>query len=224
MTAKKQTVDIHHHNAAEIEQVKAKCTPNLLHGTAEGIVAIEHEGHQQYVAVVEGEGIGNQSPNLTVQDRSAIKDQKIVQNVVLRDGTDQIHKATAQGNVEHQIGNTLIPILETESLKASAQVFQNGFTPWLINYLYSISFWNKSPYGNCKLLPQNMTISLDKCEKADIIIQQLHTSLIKSGGGNGPMKPGNLIIQGAKSGGKREMRIRFVTHIESVDVCFCIYF
>ena len=37
------------------------------------------------------------------------------------------------------------------------------------------------------------------------------------------MKPGNLLIQGAKSGGKREMRIRLVAHIESVDVCFCIY-
>ena len=38
------------------------------------------------------------------------------------------------------------------------------------------------------------------------------------------MKPGNLAeSKGAKSGGKREMRIRFVTHIESVDVCFCIY-
>ena len=30
---------------------------------------------------------------------------------------------------------------------------------------------------------------------------ELHTSLIKSGGGNGPMKPGNLLMQGAKSGG-----------------------
>ena len=30
---------------------------------------------------------------------------------------------------------------------------------------------------------------------------ELHTSLIKSGGGNGPMKPGNLLIQAAKSGG-----------------------
>ena len=28
------------------------------------------------------------------------------------------------------------------------------------------------------------------------------------------MKPGNLLIQGAKSGGKRTMRIRY-THIES---------
>ena len=30
---------------------------------------------------------------------------------------------------------------------------------------------------------------------------ELHTSLIKSGGGNGPMKPGNLYLQGAKSVG-----------------------
>ena len=40
---------------------------------------------------------------------------------------------------------------------------------------------------------------------------ELHTCLIKSGGGNGPMKPGNLLIQGAKSGGERQMRIR-LTH------------
>ena len=42
---------------------------------------------------------------------------------------------------------------------------------------------------------------LDKTAKIDIITFELHTSLIKSGGGNGPMKPGNLLIQGAKSGG-----------------------
>ena len=35
------------------------------------------------------------------------------------------------------------------------------------------------------------------------------------------MKPGNLFIQGAKSGGKREMRIRY-THIESVGVRFLL--
>ena len=33
------------------------------------------------------------------------------------------------------------------------------------------------------------------------IYTELHISLIKSGGGNGPMKPSNLFIQGAKSGG-----------------------
>ena len=37
------------------------------------------------------------------------------------------------------------------------------------------------------------------------------------------MKPGNLLIQGAKSGGKREMRIRY-THIESFGVRFFYVF
>ena len=35
------------------------------------------------------------------------------------------------------------------------------------------------------------------------------------------MKPGNLYFQGAKSGGRRKMRIRY-THIESVGVRFFI--
>ena len=34
---------------------------------------------------------------------------------------------------------------------------------------------------------------IDKFKKESIIVTQLHTSLIKSGGGNGPMKPGNLM-------------------------------
>lgn len=33
------------------------------------------------------------------------------------------------------------------------------------------------------------------------------------------MKPGNLLIQGAKSGGKRKMRIRYSAHVECLDVC-----
>ena len=51
--------------------------------------------------------------------------------------------------------------------------------------------------------------------------KEIAYSLIKSGGGNGPMKPGNLIYQGAKSGGRRKMRIRY-THIGSVGVRFFI--
>ena len=43
--------------------------------------------------------------------------------------------------------------------------------------------------------------TIDNFEIMNIIYVELHTSLIKSGGGNGPMKPGNLLIQGAKSGG-----------------------
>ena len=51
---------------------------------------------------------------------------------------------------------------------------------------------------------------------------ELHTCLIKSGGGNGPMKPGNLRKRGAKSGGETKDEDSINTHIESVGVCFFI--
>ncbi len=38
------------------------------------------------------------------------------------------------------------------------------------------------------------------------------------------MKPGNLLIQGAKSGGKREMRIRYSTRRMPRCVHFCLIF
>ena len=42
---------------------------------------------------------------------------------------------------------------------------------------------------------------------------ELHTGLIKSGGGNGPMKPGNLLfIKVPNPAAKREMRIRLFAH------------
>ena len=37
------------------------------------------------------------------------------------------------------------------------------------------------------------------------------------------MKPGNLFIQGAKSGGETRDEDSIFTHIESVGVCFCIF-
>ena len=38
------------------------------------------------------------------------------------------------------------------------------------------------------------------------------------------MKPGNLYFQGAKSGGRRKMRIRFLTHIEFSVCVFALYY
>ena len=51
----------------------------------------------------------------------------------------------------------------------------------------------------------------------------MHTSLIKSGGGNGPMKPGNLFIQGAKSGGKTKDEGSINSRIESSVCGFLLY-
>ena len=50
---------------------------------------------------------------------------------------------------------------------------------------------------------------------------ELNTSLIKSGGGNGPMKPGNLRKRGAKSGGKTRDEGSICVRIESSMRVFC---
>jgi len=50
--------------------------------------------------------------------------------------------------------------------------------------------------------------TLDKRKKELYIKAQLHTSLIKSGGGNGPMKPGNLQCKVPNPAARRKMRIR----------------
>lgn len=47
---------------------------------------------------------------------------------------------------------------------------------------------------------------IDKAANLAIIAKKTE-HLIKSGGGNGPVKPGNLRVQGAKSGGERKMRL-----------------
>ena len=48
---------------------------------------------------------------------------------------------------------------------------------------------------------------------------EFNTSLIKSGGGNGPMKPGNLRKRGAKSGGKTRDE-GSIAHVSNLDACF----
>jgi len=68
-----------------------------------------------------------------------------------------------------------------------------------------------------------MKKSLDNGEKTDILSQENSIHLIKSGGGNGPMKPGNLRKQGAKSGGKsRDEETLFHARRRSVRVLFCV--
>ena len=50
--------------------------------------------------------------------------------------------------------------------------------------------------------------------------RKLHTSLIKSGGGNGPMKPGNLIFKVPNPAATKD-EDSIHTHIESSVCAFC---
>ena len=69
-------------------------------------------------------------------------------------------------------------------------------------YVYDTSFRHKCLYQNCEHFYEiKVEKSLDFRGNMSRIYKEIAYSLIKSGGGNGPMKPGNLLIQGAKSGG-----------------------
>ena len=59
--------------------------------------------------------------------------------------------------------------------------------------------------------------------RSSAIMQKKTEHLIKSGGGNGPVKPGNLRRQGAKSGGDyRKMRLMTKLVAPSADGVFLI--
>ena len=74
----------------------------------------------------ESQRVGEKTPNLTLEDSGPVKDQEVIKDRGLGHLGDDIHQSAACGNIEHQIRDALVPVLETETLKASAQVLQYG--------------------------------------------------------------------------------------------------
>ena len=66
LTAEEQTVDVHHHHAGQIIQVKSKGAPDVFHGSSQGVVAEQGDGGQQQIARAVGQGIGDKPPDLTL--------------------------------------------------------------------------------------------------------------------------------------------------------------
>lgn len=79
---------------------------------------------------------------------------------------------------------------------------------------------------------QNIISHLTGATVFDIMYPNKQIDLIKSGGGIGPMKPGNLRRQGAKSGGDKDRKMRSFPcvprRLEGVFccsfICFRIYY
>jgi hypothetical protein len=82
--------------------------------------------------------------------------------------------------------------LVAEPLKTVAQIFQILSTPIIGSHIITI-FWGKV-YKGIMNKGKNSILGIDIFRFFDRIAFELHTSLIKSGGGNGPMKPGNLLL------------------------------
>ena len=118
------TPDVHHQDTAQIEQVEPECAPDALYGAAKGIVTEQCHSHEEQIAVIKGERVGDEPPNLPTQNGCTVENQKGIQQGILRKLRHQIHQYTAEGNVQHQIRNAFIAVLKTETVKTPAQVFQ----------------------------------------------------------------------------------------------------
>ena len=129
IAAEDQTVNVHQHHTGEIEEIEFQRAPEILHGSAERVVAQQGNGGEDQAAGIIGQRIGDQTPHFTPEDPFPAEVQQIIQKVIAGHGAHQIDHGAAQGNVEHQIGDTLVPVAETKKIKFSAKVFQIGSSP-----------------------------------------------------------------------------------------------
>ena len=131
---------IHHQNAGKIEQVEAESAPDVFHGPSQGIITEQADEGIENIAAVIGKGIGDQPPYLTLENQSPVKIEQVVENVIACHIAHDVHQTRAQGNVEHQVGNTPIAVAEAETVESLAKIFQGGSTP-VRNCVYFNSKW-----------------------------------------------------------------------------------
>ena len=92
----------------------------MFHCATNGIVAEKSHCHQQEIAVIKGQRIGEEPPDLTGHNCITVKNQQRVQNCILRYLGHQVHQRAAKTDVLHQIGDAFIPVLEAETVESSA--------------------------------------------------------------------------------------------------------
>ena len=78
LPAEKQTVNVHHYDARQIENVEFAYVLDVFHGPADGIIAQQADGGEQKATGVKGQGIGQQSPDLPVENAVPVKAQQVV--------------------------------------------------------------------------------------------------------------------------------------------------
>ena len=129
-------VNIHHDDTGKIKQVEPQGSPDIFHSPAKGIVTEQGNCSQQQIAGVIGQRIGDQTPDLAPEDQIAVKIQQGIQVIVTGHFRNQIDDGGADDDIQHQIGNTLVPVLIAIEVKTSAKVFQWISSPMLICFLF----------------------------------------------------------------------------------------
>ena len=125
-SAKNKTVHIHQNKSGEIKQIEFQSTPDVFHSPSQRPITEQRNGDQKKIAVAGSisEGIGEQTPDLSLENAGAVIAQKGIECVVTCHLAYQIDNGSTNGNIEHQVGDALVAICVAESLKARTKIFQ----------------------------------------------------------------------------------------------------
>lgn len=129
LTVKNHGVDIHEQDAAQKIDIEFQGAPDHFQRTTQRIEAVHGNDREENAACGEGQRIGDEPPNLTVEDGIPVKAQRIVQCVGVGGHVDHIYKDRTQNQIQHQVGNALGSVPIAEAFKSCAQVFQDAQLP-----------------------------------------------------------------------------------------------
>ena len=97
----------------------------MFHSASQVIEEIE-ENQPQDTAVIFSKDKCEQSPNLSLQNECLVKAKNGVQVCAIVNHSNNADKRRAESDIQHQIGNTFVPVLEAEAVKGPAKVFQSN--------------------------------------------------------------------------------------------------
>ncbi len=122
LSAKDQAPDVHHQKAGQVKQVEFKDTPAVFHSPSQRIVAEQGNSNEQQIGVsgTVDQRIGNQPPDLPLQDALPMETQQGIKGIVSGHLSHQIDNGSTGGDVKHQVGDAFIPVGVAEPFKPGA--------------------------------------------------------------------------------------------------------
>ena len=129
--AKDHGENVHQQYSCKVEQIEAQGAPGVFHGFTQGIIANQADGHEEYITVAEDTGAdaGDQSPDLALQNGCPIEAQNVEEGIGAVNATHDVYHRIGDGDIQHQIGDALVTVTETEPLKVPSQSIQWISTP-----------------------------------------------------------------------------------------------
>ena len=124
--AEDHAVDIHQQDSGEVEQIKPKGSPEIFDALTQGVVAKQEQSRPEDIVRKIQKHKGDKPPDLTLKDQASVKIEPVGEHIAGVDLTNKIDGKGAEGDIEHQVGDALVPVSEAEPVEIPAQIFHGG--------------------------------------------------------------------------------------------------